>query len=874
MARDKKTEQNSRKKVRIKRMKSSRRLKQEVKHKMKQQDTMPSTNVKKGKKKKKNIVGCIFGVTFKVLFFTIIAGCIIAAGVVFGVLSSIVGDTEALNIDTLKSLKLTTFIYDSEGKEIETLSSENRIMVEYEDLPKHVVDAVISIEDERFLTHNGVDIKRTGKAIIEYVLHGGSSSFGGSTITQQLVKNLTKDDSKSWQRKIREWYRAILLEQELEKSDIITGYLNVIYMGEGAYGVEAAANTLFAKNVTDVTVAEAACLAAIIQAPESYNPYNGEENKVDLLARQQVVLDKMLELGKITKEQYDEAVKQEIVFKKMDSNDTVTSYFVDAVIEAVIADLQEKNGVEYGVALNMIYNNGYKIYTTQDTNIQSKINSWYENSSYFGTNYYGQKQQGAMVLIDNKTGYVVGLSGGAGKKTKTLGFNRATQMVRQSGSSIKPISAYGPAFEKGVSYPGNGLDDKYLQIGSWVPKNFTRTYMGYVSVREAIVESLNTCAIKTVMQVGTDYAYNFAKNLGISTLVDDDKNLAALALGAQTNGVKVIDMAAAYSAIARGGVYVEPQFYTKVEDSEGNVILKVESEYKRVMKETTAYLITDCMRSVVTQGYVGSSYLWYRGFNRGVQIAGKTGTTDNTYDRWLCGFTPYYSIAVWTGYDEKYTIGNQASAHTYGEIMTYVHAKLPAASFTRPSGIVTAEVCTLSGEVATEACKLDTRNVVKNEIFASGTVPTEPCTVHITMDVCEESKNLPTEYCHEYCNLVKKAYIVREEIPSVKTDDWDYMLYDKTPKCSIHKEAKPVEEPEENEGQNPTNPENPGESGGTTDVPVGPGTGNEGGSGENSGENTVPDGESGSTEGSGTTTPETPTTPDNSETTTPPVITE
>ena len=872
MTKGKETKQNSRKKVRIKRMKSSRKVRQEVKQNMKQQDTKPSTKVKKGKEKKRSIVACIFGVTFKVLFFTIIAGCIIGVGVVFGVLSSIIGDTEALNIDALKSLKLTTFIYDSEGKEIETLSSENRIMVEYSDLPKHVVDAVISIEDERFLTHNGVDIKRTGKAVIEYVLHGGSSSFGGSTITQQLVKNLTKDDSKSWQRKIREWYRAILLEKEIEKEDIITGYLNVIYMGEGAYGVEAAANTLFAKNVSDVTVAEAACLAAIIQAPESYNPYNGEENRADLLARQQVVLDKMLELGKITKEQYDEAKNQEIVFKKLDTNNTATSYFVDAVIEAVVADLQEKNGVERGVALNMLYNNGYKIYTTQNSKLQSKVTSWYETSSLFGTNYLGQKQQGALVLIDNKTGYVVAISGGAGKKTQTLGFNRATQMLRQSGSSIKPISAYGPAFEKGISYPGLGMDDKYLSVGSWVPKNFTRTYMGYVSVREAIVESLNTCAVRTVMQTGVDYSYNFAKKAGITTLIDGDKNLAALALGAQTNGVRVIDMAATYSAIARGGVYVEPEFYTKVEDNDGNIVLKVESEYKRVMKETTAYLITDCMRSVINSGYVGYSYLWNwkRTMNRNVQIAGKTGTTDNTYDRWLCGFTPYYSIAVWTGYDEKYTLNNQASAETFGEIMTYAHANLPAASFARPSGIITAEVCTLSGLVATEACKLDTRNVVKNEIFASGTIPTEPCKVHVAVEVCEESKKLPTEFCHEYCNLVKKAYIVREEIPSVKTDDWDYMLYDKTPKCTIHKEAKPIENPEENEnqtpeGENPINPDIP-EGDGTTDVPVGPGEGTENGGGQ-SPENT-PD----------TNTPEQPTVPDSGgstgETNTPPVTTE
>lgn len=816
MTRDNKTQQNSRKKVRLKRMQSSRKIKQDVKSKMREQDVAPSTSVRKSKKKKRNIFGAVIGTMFKVLFFTIIAGGIIAAGVVFGVLSSIVGDTEALNIDTLKSLKLTTFIYDSEGKEIETLSSENRIMVEYEDLPKHVIDAVISIEDERFLTHNGIDIKRTGKAIIEYVLHGGSSSFGGSTITQQLVKNLTQDKSKSWQRKIREWYRAILLEQELEKDDIITGYLNVIYMGEGAYGVEAASNTLFAKSVSDVSIAEAACLAAIIQSPEVYNPYNGEENKQYLLDRQKVVLAKMLELGKITQEEYDKAKAEEIVFKKSDSNQTVTSYFVDAVIEAVVADIQEKNGVEYGVALNMIYNNGYKIYTTQLSSLQATIDKVYSDTKLFTTDSKGRKLQSSMVIIDNETGYVVGVAGGTDKKTKTLGFNRATQMLRQSGSAIKPLSAYGPAFEKGISYPGDGIDDKYIKLGSWAPQNVTKVYLGFVSVRTAIVESINTCAVRTVMEVGLDYAYNFAKSTGLTTLNSQDKNYAALGLGAQDKGVKVLDMAAAYASIARGGVYVEPQFYTKVEDSNGNVVLTTEPEYKRVMKATTAYLLTDCMRSTVTQGYAASSLT---SIKKSIQLAGKTGTTDSYNDRWMCGFTPYYTAAVWTGYDDNSrSVSGTPNLKAFNRVMGQLHSSLPAASFKKPSGIVTAQVCTLSGLVATDACKLDTRGVVKNEIFASGTVPTDVCTVHVAATVCEESGNLPTEYCHEYCNLVQKAYVVRDVIPEKKTSDWAYMLFEETPVCALHTESKPIEDPE---GEGTEGPENPGD--GTTDIPAGPG---------------------------------------------------
>ena len=828
MTRDKRTNESSRKKVRIKRMKSSKKIKQEVKQKMKQQDVSPSTETKSAKKSKKKTRTAwkVIWTIFKVLFFTIIAGCIIGAGVVFGVLSSIIGDTEALNIDTLKGLKLTTFIYDSQGNEIETLSSENRVMVEYTDLPKHVVDAVVSIEDERFWTHSGIDIKRTGKAIIEYVLHGGSSSFGGSTITQQLVKNLTQDKSKSWQRKIREWYRAILVEQELEKEDILTGYLNVIYMGEGAYGIEVAANTLFAKSVSEVDLAEAACLAAIIQSPESYNPYNGEKNKTALLNRQKIVLGKMLELGKITEEEYEAAKSKELVFKKDDTSSAVTSYFVDAVIEAVIADIQEKNGVERGVALNMIYNNGFKIYTTQVTSIQNTIDSVYSNTKTFPTDSKGNKLQSAAVVIDNATGYVVGIAGGTDTKTKTLGFNRATQMLRQSGSAIKPLSVYGPAFELGISYPGDGVDDTYIKVGNWAPNNVNLSYAGYVSVRKAIIESMNTCALKVLLEVGLDYSDSFTKNLGITSLNEADKNYASLALGAQTKGVKVIDMAAAYSAIARGGVYIEPQFYTKIEDKDGNVILTTETAYKRVMKETTAYLLTDCMYSTLNQGYSGP----YIKLKKSIQLAGKTGTTDNSIDKWVCGYSTYYTAAIWTGYDDNSKgVNNYPNLTAFNNIMTPIHANLGASSFTKPSGIVKAEVCTLSGLVATEACKADPRNVVRNEIFASGTVPTDTCQVHVFEEVCAESGNLPTEYCHEYGELVKKSYIVRQEIPPRKTADWGYMLFDQTPVCTVHTESKPIEEPEE--PVNPENPENPDNTG------DGSGSGNEDG-----GNTTNPDG--------------------------------
>lgn len=776
----------------------------------KKSDTENKSNSKSNKPKKGKK---IFWLIFKIIIFTGIAACIVGAGVVLGVLNDIIKDTETLDVAKLKILKLTSVIYDKNGNQIEALSEENRYMISYDEMPKCLRDAVISIEDERFETHHGVDIKRTASAIITYVLHKGDSSFGGSTITQQLVKNITQDNDKAWQRKIREWYRAITLENQLKKSEILEAYLNTIYMGEGAYGVEAAANTLFAKSAKDVNIAEAACLAAIIQSPESYNPYNGEENKAALIERQRIVLSKMLELGKITQEEYDEAMSYELVFKKgeLAANGATTTYYVDAVIEAVIEDLMEAKNITKGVATKMLYSDGLKIYSTIDPDIQKAIDEAYTNDSWFPSRN-GKKMQSAMVVIDNSTGNVVGLMGGTDyrEKSNTSAFNRATQMTRQSGSSIKPLTVYGPAFERGLSYPGMGVDDSYININGWTPGNFDGAFRGYVSTRYAIAISLNTTAVRTLQKVGIDYAYTFGKNLGLSTLGENDKNLASLALGGQSQGVRVVDMAGAYTAIANGGVYTKPKFYTKVLDSSDSVLLKPDSEFKRVMKETTAYLLIDCMRSVVTSG----SAAGYIGVKNSIAVVGKTGTSDDSIDKWFCGMTPYYTGVVWIGYDDnKASVWNTAQLYVWNSVMKKVHANLAGKSFTKPSGIVYAEVCTVSGLVATEACRKDTRSgIVKTEIFASGTVPTDQCNIHVTANVCSKSGKLATEYCHLYedVEIEERSFITRETIPARKTADWSYMLTDKTEKCTEHtKEPEIVPEPEPNPNPEPGPNPNP-----------------------------------------------------------------
>ena len=744
---------------------------------------------------------------FKICLFVFIALVIVGIGVVLGVLNSVIKDTDAVDLEQLRNLKLTSVVLDQDGKQIGSMSSgENRLIIDYEKLPQNLIDAVVSIEDERFFSHHGVDIKRTGAAIVSYVLHRGNSSFGGSTITQQLIKNVTEDKETSWKRKIREWYRAYMLENSLEKEEILEAYLNKIYFGEGAYGVEAASQTFFAKSAADLNLAECAVLAASIQSHEWTNPYNGEEYKQRLLERKDVVLHKMLDIGNITEEEYNEAIKYELTFKKgsaVTSSTAVQSYFVDAVFERVARDLAEAKNITFSTAYDMVASNGYTIYSTMDSDVQKEIDKQAKNSKLFYKDSNGNMMQCAAIVIDNKTGNVVGMLGGVGEK-KGLDYNRAIDAKLQPGSTFKPIAAYGPAFELGVSYPGKGIDDVPININGYRPTNWYGYYYGYVTARQAIMQSMNVPAVKTLQLVDLDYALRFARNMGITTLTESNKNYS-LALGSAN--VKVIDMAAAYETIANSGVYTEPKLYTKVVDSNGKEILNVSKEYTKVMSDSTAYMLADCLKSVVTGG-TGT----YARFSTKIDIAGKTGNTNDDKDQWFAGFTPYYTMVVWNGYDSPKTIGSRKSLGTYPytatavftNVMKAIHADKKAAKFTKPKSVVTATICTVSGLVATDACRKDTRKVVSTEIFASGKVPTEKCNIHKLVEVCSVSGKLPTDYCHMYADLKEISVITRSS--KTKTKDSKYLM--PTDTCTLHTNEpvlEPVIEPEE-PIVDPTNP--------------------------------------------------------------------
>lgn len=740
--------------------------------------TSAGNNSKDPKKKKNKKLGWKI---FRVCLFVGIALCIIGAGVVLGVISGIVDDTESISLEDLELLPQATFLYDKDGNEITSLyDQENRIIVNYEDIPQNTVNAIVAIEDERFFSHHGIDIKRTLGAIVTYIANGGNSSFGGSTITQQLVKNITDDDEFAWQRKIREWYRAITLETKLSKEKIFESYVNTIYYGDGSYGIEVASNHFFGKSVTDLNLAESAAIAAMIQSPEVTNAYKSEEAKQKLLERKDIVLDKMLELGMISQQEHDDAKAYELVFQANDQSiGGDQTYFVDAVVEAVIADLMDQKNVSRGIAIKMIYTDGYKINTTQDQSVQAAIDSAFDNPNIFYTDWNGDFMQGAMVVIDHTTGEVRGLIGGAGEKDGVLTLNRATQTHRQPGSCMKPFGAYGPAFEKGVLSPGAGVDDTQLTMGNWTPVNWYGYFYGYVTVREAIMNSDNIPAVRANLAVNDeDFAWNFAYNCGLTSLVEADKNPASLALGGVTRGFTVLEVANAYATIANQGYHIDPKLYTTVVDRNGEVILdNTKVEPKQVMKDSTAYMLASCLSSVVgTPG--GTAYGAVSIKNGTIECAGKTGNTDDDYDKWFCGFTPYYTIACWTGYDQNKTIGRGSpypSTRLFNTVMNAICADKPAATFTQPSSVTTVELCRDSGKVPTDACKADPRGSrVTRDLVAVDSIPTETCTVHEFANVCNASGKLASSSCR---STTRKSVITRPYTPSqgVYPSDWVYM---------------------------------------------------------------------------------------------------
>lgn len=922
---------------------------------------------KKGKKPKAK-----WKTILKISLLLIFIAVIIAGGAVAGMLLGIIKSAPEIDpTNVLGTLSESSVILDENGNIIEQIHdpNENREIVKLNDIPVNLQNAFIAIEDHRFETHPGIDIKRIFGSLLYNFREGDPTAQGASTITQQLVKNLYLTNEKSWERKIKEAYLALQVEKKLSKEQILENYLNTIPLGQSAYGVQTAAHTYFSKDASELTLAESALLAGAAKSTVTYAPFNRynlediadipEENIVgyvfigsvqyacvynqNAIERQQVILNRMLQLELINQQEYDQAMAEDmrLALKPGQTKvEGISSASMDYVKEKVVEDLMVTQGLTFEEAENYLYKGGLSITTTIDINMQKSIedsynnfaelfigsapsgdkpisqdwrsfrwsggtgvgmldsdqnildengqtifykkinimdenNSFYLNSNEYsfdeagnlvinsnkfniystsidiidcytideklnfvshnigglniGNNYEVIEQKGtkgtfkipasyisknsdmftvgddqvlripegyffyqdkgivqpqsAAVIMDYKTGKIKAMIGGRnieGSKT----FNRATSAARQPGSTIKPLSVYLPALDLGyqASYI---LDDlpKYTKNGDRWPKNWYEgreiKYWGKVTLRKSVEQSINTNAVTMLETIGIDKAIDSLTKLGLidgnnpgnDTFVNpeenpsyNDVNLAAIGLGGLTKGFSPLSMTAAYGAIANNGVYIEPIVYTKVTNSNGDIILENIPETRVVVSPEVASLMTDILRTTVTPGLSARAKL---PANMGIEVAGKTGTTQSNGDFWFVGYSPYYVGGMWVGNDNvqmKLSGGSGDTARLWSGVMTPIHEGLAPAKFEINPNLIRVNVCSQSGKIPTELCSQDQRgSQIISELFVPGTQPTQTCDVHVVAEVCSSSNMLKSQFCPGDL-ITQKVFVTREKL--------------------------------------------------------------------------------------------------------------
>lgn len=739
------------------------------------------------------------------------------------------------------SLDQTSFIYyvDANGdiQEYEKINtSTDRQWATIDEIPEDLIHAAIAIEDHRFYEHQGVDWLTTVQACAN-MFFGSESTFGGSTITQQLIKNLTGDNSVTVQRKVEEIFRAQKFEAENNKDTIMEWYLNTVYFGKLKYGVKSAAMYYFGKDLDEMTTAECASLIAITNNPSLYNPYTRPENN---RKRQENVLWAMMDRGWITREEYETAMAQEMVFTKGDESkqtfactecgfkgeakdfdrsredlgsgyeageniyycpqcthknefhvrktSDVYSWYTEMVMDDVAYDLCIANGDEWNsntkkAYLERIKLSGYHIYACIDTEAQAIMDSIYTDLNQVPDTKSAQQLLSAAVLIDNRTGDVVAVAGSVGEKTAYDATNHATEDdPKQTGSAMKPVAVYAPAFESGLVSPVTCLPDLPLTYeGGRFPNNVTRRYNVGNSVYDGIVESNNTISVHTLKKIGLEYAFDFAsKKFRIDGLVRkettesgrtiSDIAYAPLGLGALSYGVSVEDMANAYATFPNGGVFREARTYTKVYDSDGNLVLDNTQETEQILSEKANNYVNYCLRGVVQN-------------NSAVQLsataaAGKTGTTSDARDRWFCGYTDYYTLAVWCGYKQPEEIkvtsgtGSNPACTMWAKVMKKLHEGKEWKDVSNTSGMKSYSVCIDSGGFATGACSADPRgNRVQSVKAYSEDRPKKNCDKHIVVDWCSVGNGAANEYCRlAGATIVKKGLVkyTQKEYENIK----------------------------------------------------------------------------------------------------------
>ncbi|MEE3420250.1 MAG: PBP1A family penicillin-binding protein [Lachnospiraceae bacterium] len=752
-------------------------------------------------------------IVIRVLLFALIACVVIAVCGITGVIKGIIANAPDIDNINIQPSGFATFIYDSDGNQLQKLTSadSNRTAVSLDNVPVVLQHAVVAIEDERFYQHKGVDPRGIVRATIIGLTHGMDFSQGASTITQQLLKNnvftnWTKETKiDRIKRKLQEQYLAVELEKKLNDKDLILeNYLNTINLGAGTYGVEAAARQYFNKDVWDLNLSESAVLAGITQNPARYNPITHPDYNA---TRRKTVLSKMLELGYITEDEMNAALADDVYTEIANAQDAtqttskVYTYFIDETIQQVVEDLQKQKGYTENQAYQAVYSGGLRIYTTQDSNIQNIVDEEYNDPDNFpnGTTYsmdwalsvrdengtvtnysremleqyykenlpadqaaafdlnfdsaeegqsyiddykshvvkatdtiiaertsFAPQPQSSMVVMDQKTGYVKAIEGGRGTKTASRTMNRATNTYRQPGSTFKIVSTYAPLLDSGQKTLASVYKDEpyYYANGGQEVHNASNTYGGWTTIRNAIIHSVNVVAVKAITDLTPKAAYNELLKFGFTSLDPAKDVYQPLALGGISKGVSNLELTAAYAAIANEGTYTKPIFYTKILDRNNNVIIDNTPETSKVVSKDTAWLLTSAMEDVVTQGTGTACQL-----DNGMPVAGKTGTTSAYNDLWFVGYSPYYTIGVWSGYDDNTKIPDSGIYREYHKIlwkkvMERLTDEKKIVEFTKPDTVQQVTICGRSNEKPTGYC-----DQVFTEYVAGDMVPTTKCTI-------------------------------------------------------------------------------------------------------------------------------------------------
>ena len=630
-------------------------------------------------------------------------------------------------------ISLTT-VLDNNGETIASIGNEKIYQnVKFEDIPDNLKNAYIAIEDQRYYKHFGIDIKRTVAAIGSYVIHLGHSSFGGSSITQQLVKNLTGNSSNSVSRKMEEWLKAVQLEMFLSKEEILETYFNIIYTGPNIYGVQKASEYYFGKNVQDLSLAECAYIAGINISPNSFNPFGEKDNSEKISKRIKVVLNKMKELEYITEEDFLTAIAEtengiafnQTKLKAEGSNNY--SYQIDAMLDEIIEDLSNNKRISTSFAENYLSLGGLTIQSTQNTSIQEATEKEFTKKTYSvpSKNEKDTTSQSAMVIIDHSNGQVLSCVGGLGEKT-ARGLNRAISSTRQTGSAGKPISVLIPGFCENIITSASVFVDIETTFDDGTEEGYTPTdyngFQGAITLRRAVESSQNIPFVKIMEKITPATSIKYMKKMGITSLTKVDDNLN-LALGGLDKGISPLELAGAYATIANDGTYIEPTFYIDIKNSNGKIIISSSQNKQKVFSKEIAYIIKELLTEPVKGVHGTATYCSIPN----IETSAKTGTTNENYDRWLCGFTPYYTAVTWFGFDQNETInfnGKNPAGIIWSNVMKNIHKNLENKNFEKPANVDEATICPTSGKVANSKC-----TNTYTEYFIRGTVP-ESCNVH------------------------------------------------------------------------------------------------------------------------------------------------